>query len=711
MILWKSGSPEKMGSTKKAMLLTMKLSTIVLLAISLQASAYGFSQKVTLAVKNAPLQKVFKEINKQTGYQFFFKDNLLNQAGKVDLNVRNMPLEEVLHICFQHLPITYTIIDQTIVLKERESAPVFQKVAPPAIIKGRVTDTTGRPLSGASVSIKGTKTGVSTDQDGYFSIEADMNQTLVISYIGFNESLYTIGSTSAFIEINLIQQQAELTRVAVVLTGYQQLPKERSAGSYASVTNEAIKNKSVSMNVIDRLEGLVPGLSVNYGQGNEKFLIRGLTSINSNRSPLIVVDGVPMYDGNTLTTLVNPEDVESVNVLRDATAASIWGAAAANGVVVITTKKGPQGSTPRKMQVGYSGFVSLRGQPDMDYYNLMNSAQLVQAGREVFDIAAYPWAVVTTSSSANSRPVVAPHEQAMYDQARGIISAAAAQNRFDSLGRLTNSAQVQNLLFQSSMLTNHNINFKGGSNVYGYYGSVGYTRDESYNKNNTDRYQLNFRQDFSVSKAVHLDLTTNIAFENSERQLLTDFPGTANTLLPYAMLSDNAGNPLSMAYLQRHDPFRATSEAQSGINLDYIPLREPGFTRNATNRFNARINAGLSVKLFKGLTYEGRAQYQRQASEGYDYYDQNSYRVRNERVFFTQAPITPTANPTYYLPVSGGHYLTNNTTQYAWTVRNQFVYDNTFREKHQLTALAGTELRNDFTKGLGTFKEAMIFRL
>ena len=653
----------RLSPTFTKTLLIMKLTVFILLATFMQLSAEGVAQNVSLSFKNVPLQKVFREINRQTGFEFFYKDNLLNSAGKMNIDVKNVPLEQALKLCFTNLPITYTIIDQTIVLKEKEATPVFENDPPPAILKGRVTDSTGRPLAGASVSVKGTKAGVFTDQDGYFTIEGDLNQVLVISYIGFNQSLYPIGSTSAYIEIILIQKQAELTQVAVVLTGYQQLPKERSAGSYATVTNEAIKNKSVSMNVIDRLEGLVPGLSVNYGQGNEKFLIRGVTSINSNRSPLIVVDGVPMYDGNTLTTLVNPEDVESVNVLRDATAASIWGAAAANGVVVITTKKGPQGNTPRKMQVGYSGFVSMRGQPDMDYYNLMNSTQLVNAGREVFDIAAYPWAVVTTSSSANSRPVVAPHEQAMYDQARGIISSSAADARFDSLGRLNNGSQVQALLFQPSLLTNHNINFKGGSNVYGYYGSVGYTRDESHTKNNINRYQLNFRQDFSVSKAVHLDLTTNLAFENSERQLLTDFPGTANTLLPYAMLSGNSGNPLSMAYLQRHDPFRATSELQSRINLDYIPLLEPGFTKNAASRFNARINAGLSIKLFKGLTYEGRAQYQRQSGDEYDYYDQNSYRVRNERVFFAQAPISPTANPTYYLPVSGGHYLTNNTNQ------------------------------------------------
>lgn len=710
MILWESGTPILPRRTNKAMLLFMKLSTVFLLAISLQVSASGYSQKVTLSMKNASLQQIFKEINKQTGYEFFFKDELLNKAGKLDINVKNMSLEQALDICFLKLPITYTVVDQAIVVKEKIVPAQTVASTPPPTIRGRVVDSTGKPLAGASVGVRGTKLAVSTDQNGNFSIEAGTNQTLVVTYVGFKDGQYPVKNGVDFMEIVLIQSQTEMSNIAVIITGYQQLPKERSAGSFSSVTNEAIKNKSISMNVIDRLEGLVPGLSVNYGRGNEKFLIRGLTSVNANKSPLIVVDGVPIYDGSTLTSLVNPEDVESVNVLRDATAASIWGAAAANGVVVITTKRGPQSSTPRKMQVGYSGFVSFRGQPDNAYYNLMNSSQLVNAGRQIFDIAAYPWAVVSTSSSSNSRPVVAPHEQALYDQARGIISSSTAQGRLDSLGQLNNGSQVQGLLYQPAMLSNHNVNFKGGSSIYGYYGSIGYTRDEAHNKSNLNRYQLNLRQDFTISKSVRFDLTTNVAFENSDRLLLNDFPGAANTILPYAMLSDNAGKPLSMAYLQRHDPFRATSETQSRINLDYVPLSEPGYTQNSASKFNARINAGLSIKLFKGLTYEGRAQYQRQASEGYDYYNQNSYRVRNERVFFTQAPIAPATNPTYFLPTTGGHYLTNNNTQYAWTVRNQFVYDHLIAKKHQFTALAGTEIRADFAKGLGTFKRGYDFQ-
>ena len=702
--------PKRNGKTTQTLLI-MKLFTILMLAFCIQVSANGFSQTVTLKMKNAGLQQVFKEINRQTGFEFFFRDDLLKKAGNIDIDLKQVSLEAALKSCFERLPLSFSIVDRTILVKEKPLAVTTTLEAPAATpIRGRVTDASGQPLSGATITVKNGGKTVATDANGNFSIDAEVGQTLVISFVGYTATEIVVRQGMPALRISLSATVSELNAVALVSTGYQQLPRERSAGSFATVANEAFRSKSISMNLIDRLEGLVPGLAVGYGRNSDKFLLRGLTSVNADRSPLFVVDGVPIYDLNTLTSLVNPEDVENVNVLRDATAASIWGAAAANGVVVITTKKGRMSTSPRKVQVNYNGFASFRGRPDMDYFNLMSSGQLVAAGRQIFDPVAYPWATVTTASSANNLPVVTPHEQILYDLSRNQIGSALADQRLDSLSRLSNGSQVNDFLYQNSMLTNHSLNFNGGSDFHSYYGSVAYTKDQGFNRNNLDRYQVNLRQDFTLSKSVRFDLTANMAYENSQKFLLTDFPGTASTVLPYAMLADGAGNPMSMSYLLRHDPFRAISETQSRIGLDYKPLLEPGYTKNNTTNISARLNAGLSVKLWKGLSYEGRAQYQRGALESYEYYDQNSYRVRNERVFFTQAPATAGANPTYFLPTTGGHYQTNNVTQQAWTIRNQLAYDNTFGKKHQLTALAGTETRMNFAKTLGTFKRGYDFQ-
>lgn len=702
--------PNTKGRTNQTLRI-MKLFISLMLVFCLQAGANGFSQTVTLTLKNAGLEQVFKEINRQTGYEFFYKDELLKKAGRMDIEWRRMPIDQALAACFEKLPLSYSIIDRTIVVREK-TAPVTPSPGQPAAdpVRGRVTDAEGKPLVGATVSVKNGRASTMTDADGAFSLEAEPGQTLVVSFVGYTATEVAIRQGMPPLRIVLSATVSELNAVALVSTGYQQLPRERSAGSFATVAGESFRSKSISMNLIDRLEGLVPGLAVGYGRSSDRFLFRGLTSVNADRSPLFVVDGVPIYDLNALTTLVNPEDVETVNVLRDATAASIWGAAAANGVVVVTTKKGKMSSTPRKVQVNYTGFASLRGSPDRDYYNLMSSGQLVAGGRQIFDVVAYPWATVTTASSSNNLPVVAPHEQVLYDLSRNLITGSLADQRLDSLSRLDNSGGVTDLLYRNSMLSNHSLNVNGGSAFHSYYGSLSYTSDQGYNRSSLDRYQVNLRQDFTLSKSVRFDITANMAYEQGSRFLLPDFPGTVSTLLPYAMLSDAGGKPLSMAYLLRHDPFRALSETQSRIDLDYVPLLENAYTRNRATQMSARLNAGLSVRLAKGLSYEGRAQYQRGAVDNYEYYSQNSYRVRNERVFFTQPPAAAGALPTYFLPTTGGHYLTQNQTLLAWTVRNQLAYENSFRKLHQLSALAGTEARMNLFSTLGTFKRGYDFQ-
>ncbi|MEI2739390.1 MAG: hypothetical protein V9F01_11435 [Chitinophagaceae bacterium] len=170
----------------------------------------------------------------------------------------------------------------------------------------------------------------------------------------------------------------------------------------------------------------------------------------------------------------------------------------------------------------------------------------------------------------------------------------------DSLSWLDNRSQNNLYLRQSSLLTNHSISLNGGNEFHAYYGSLAYTNDRSVNKTNLNRYQMNMKQDFSFSKAVKFDLTTNVSYEQSQDFILTDLPVNAN--LPYVMYADENGRHLSMAYLLRHDPFRSNSEALSGISLDYIPLDEPGRTKNNNTTFATRINAGLTIKLLKGLT-------------------------------------------------------------------------------------------------------------
>lgn len=698
------------SSCRAQNLLKMKMTFIFLFFAFMQVAALGYSQQVSLNFKNARLQQVFTEINRQTGFQFFYRDGLLEKAGKVSLDFKNTDLTDVLEHCFKNLPITFSVVEKTIVVKEivKTISPEKAKESLVAeIVRGRVTDTSGTPLQGATVTVKETNKIAITDRDGIFTIDAVSGQTLVVSFIGYGSLTYTIGSSPQIL-IQLTAQSQNLKSVALLYSGYQAVQKERSAGSYSTVNNDDIKDKTFSMNVVDRLEGLVPGLAVNYGSGNEKFLIRGVSTIQASRAPLIVVDGVPISDYASVATLVGPQDVESITVLRDATAASIWGSAAANGVIVIETKKGKMSSQPQKTRVQFNSFASFRGRTDFDYFNMMSTGQFLNSSREIFSSTNYPWATVTNTIGAI--PIIPPHERIQYDLSRGLINAATADARFDSLSRYNNSGQIREYLMQPSMLVNNNLSFDGGSKFHSFYGSFAYTLDKNDTKTDLNRYQFNLRQNFNFTPGIKLDLVTNLAYEKTKLFLLSDLPGTNSNYLPYAMFADEAGNPLSQAYLKRQEEYGATSQALSLINLDYVPLSEPSRTLNDRVNFSARINAGLTIKLARGLNYEGRAQYQQSAVDAYEYYDQNAYRVRNERVFFTKAPATPGGSPTYYLPNTGGHFITQNNAAVAWTVRNQLSFDRVFAQKHQFTAIAGTEIRSNLNKGLQNYRRGYDFQ-
>lgn len=258
-------------------LLKMKFTAVMLLAAFLQVSAHTYSQQVTLNLKNATLQKVFTEINRQTGFQFFYKDELLNKAGKVNIDISNINLRDALEICFKNLPIGFSVVERTIVVKEKQTNSPTTKTLQQVVntISGRVTDTLGVPLEGATITVKETNKMAVTNKDGKFSIDADPGQTIVVSFVGYGTATYKLGTNKQY-NIQLVPQSQNLKSIALVYTGYQALTKERSTGSFSTVNNEDINKKSLSMNVVDRLEGLVPGLSVNYGASNEKFLIRGL---------------------------------------------------------------------------------------------------------------------------------------------------------------------------------------------------------------------------------------------------------------------------------------------------------------------------------------------------------------------------------------------------------------------------------------------------
>jgi len=666
-------------------LLVLKLTVILLTVAMLHVSAKGISQTVSFSGSDVPLEKVFDAVKTQTGFVFFYDVDILKKSAPVTLNVKNVPLEDFLRLAFAKTPLKYSIQNHAIIVTLRD---IDTEIPPDNItISGRIVDVDGNPLAGATLAVKTESgmTSVMSDADGKFSMTTKPGTVIIVSYVGYKTYTFKATQQTRNISISLSHSTDNMNEVSVT-TGFQTIAKERSTGAFSRVEGEEIQQKSVSINVIDRLEGLVPGLAVNNGQGADKFLIRGVNSVNANRAPLYVLDGVPIAYGD-VSTLVNPNDVESIQVLRDAMATSIWGSQAANGVIVITTKKG---KAQGHIKVQYNGFISFKGLPDYSYQKMMSPKQFITAAQEVFDPSTFPYSYVTTISPNYELPVVFPHEQVLYDLSNGIISQGVANARLDSLASLNNRSQIEHNLMQPAMLSNHSVSFSGGSPFYSFYGSLNYTNTKNIDRSDINNYMVDFKQIFSFTPGIKLDITTNLSQQSTTLFIVPDLP-TLNTYLPYAMFSDAKGNPLSQSYLQLYSGYQQTAEQQSGINLDYVPLKESAFAPNSNSTLSARLNAGLTIKLWRSLTFEGRYQYQSAANDGYTYYDQNSYLTRREVVNFTEP------GPVYNLPNQGGDYLTSGGTNTAWYVRNQLNYNEAWKD-NELTMLLGTDVRDNTIK-------------
>ncbi|MBS0031180.1 TonB-dependent receptor [Chitinophaga sp. 22321] len=362
----------------------MKLTVFLLLIACLQVSAAAYAQRITLSEKQVSLEHVFKKIEKQSGYLFWFENATMQQTGKVNIQVKDATLQQVLELCFKDQPLTYSLMDNIVV--------VSTKIAPfnPLTllqIKGKVTDEKGAALPGAIVKIKGSALATATDANGFFEFrEAGNNVVLVVSFVGFftQEIPYT---GQADFTVTLREKPTGLDEVVVV--GYGQVAKKDLTGSVATIKSEAFENVPI-LSIDQMLQGKAPGMQVTSVSGQPgdgtSIRIRGGNSLNATNEPLYVVDGIIAASDEFNLNLLNPEDIASIDVLKDASSTAIYGARGSNGVILITTKKGKQGRDRVSVNVN-TGFQELPKFIEMmngpEYAQLVND-QLASQGKAPF---------------------------------------------------------------------------------------------------------------------------------------------------------------------------------------------------------------------------------------------------------------------------------------------------------------------------------------
>ena len=335
----------------------MKLTALLCLVTGLHVAAEGHAQPLNLSLHNATVERAIKEIEHQSGYTFWYNSELLDRSARINVRMEGVTLEDALKKCLENQPLGYTIVDSTIVLSP---APL-----PPAQIKGRVTNATGDPVAGASVVIKGTKHGVTTNVNGEFTIEASRENTLVFSNVGYETQEVKVGDQKLIL-VTLADAKKNL--VDLVVVGYGKQSRKALTSSISSVTNEEM-NKGAITDVGQLLQGKVPGLNITAdGDPNQPsaVILRGASTLNSSQTPFYVIDGVPGAD----ISLIAPADIVTIDVLKDAAATAIYGNRASNGVIMVTTRRGK----PGQMQVAYNGYAGL--EKVSSQLKVMDAAQL-----------------------------------------------------------------------------------------------------------------------------------------------------------------------------------------------------------------------------------------------------------------------------------------------------------------------------------------------
>lgn len=555
-------------------------------------------------------------------------------------------------------------------------------------LRGRVISSEDQlPLPGASIRVNGTNKGAIANEEGRFLLFLDPKDSLLtISFIGFETlELGLSGRTADPMEISLQPTLTFLGAVEILSTGYEEIPRERATGSFAFLDQELV-DRRVSTNMLDRLQDITPGLVFNRAAAaNDPISIRGRGTIYANTMPLIIVDNFP-YDGPIEN--INPNDVESVTVLKDAAAASIWGARAGNGVIVITTKKGKRN---QPMTVAFNSNVIFTEAPDLFYEPRMSSAEMIEVERMLFSRGVY-----NSAERSNNKTALSPGVETLIALRDGKISNEEAERQLQAYSNQDSRSQLQQYYYRPSRSQQYSLSLRGGGERSAYSISTGYDHSlSSVVGNQNSRITLNAQNQWLLAKDK-LEFNLGLYVAESQVEEGTQVP----TLYPYELLADAQGNPLPVTrtYSRR---FVESEQVQNLLDWKSYPLSELGEWGGVNKRTDLRWTGGLSYQLLPGLKVSVSHQYWLNLNRGRN--------LRNQELFFVRDLINQytemgeSGEVVRNVPIGDILDVQQGESQ-SHNFRAQVNYSKEFSQGTQLTILGGFE-----AKDLGTLTNATRF--
>ncbi|MCD0488613.1 SusC/RagA family TonB-linked outer membrane protein [Pedobacter sp. MC2016-14] len=678
----------------------MRLTTIIILASLLQVSAVTFGQKITIDQKNVPLTSLFKEIRKQSGYNFYYDGSIIKPGILGSVIVSDASIEEALKSMLADLPFKYEIKDRTVLITKKEDPSFltnFMNRLSEIDISGKIVDAeTGNPLPGATVRIKGTRNFANTQTNGEFNLDnVKENAILVISYIGYKTKEVPVSANPGVIRLEA--DLATLDEVGVTVnTGYQRISPQQVTGAISQIGTKAFESR-ISTDLLSGLQNRLPGLLINNDiqfQGNNLFQIRGISTMTGNPKPLIVLDGYPT---DLSLNDINPNEIENATILRDAATAAIYGVRASNGVIIIDRKKGVAGDA----RIAFRSTLSLR--PHDNYskfrYEKDGSIQL-----NYFRSRGYGTSLpgYITSEETGAQPYLTGYSSdaavnLLIDQSLGRITAAQAEQGYADLASYNNAEDYEKYFLRNAVTQQYNLNVSGGSNKALYYITGNYLGNKLNQQNNDNRkVQLSSRFNLTLSKRLSVELLTDYNETIANSAPIPDI----SKIYADERFADANGNPLPIVAGSSRAGSRLTAATllKGFVDQRMYPLTEMNEVNTRQRIADYRVSANFKYNIGKGLDLSFGGVYESSTTQQRRIGTENSSMTRTIFNRFIQPVTTTNALLTYNLP-RGGYLQEQESLLRSYTTRAQLNYNKQISSDHSINAILGAEVRKGVTEG------------
>ncbi|WP_222867683.1 SusC/RagA family TonB-linked outer membrane protein [Sphingobacterium phlebotomi] len=704
----------------------MKTTLFLIFVIVTAVQANSLAQRVSLSAPHMKMEDFFAEISRQTKHRFFYSSEVARTVGDVQVDLHDASLEDALKSVLDPAKFEFKVIAGTVTinLKDENTKTKETKVGK---LQNRVTGTVrsrdGDPLIGASVSVRGTTIGVQTDVNGAFSIVAGADAVLEVRYIGYQVREIAVDNQQA-VTIVLDADERALESVEVVATGYQHLDRKLFTGATSRIDAKDAERPGVP-DISRMLEGQAAGVSVQNVSGTfgaaPKIRVRGATSLSGDNKPLWVIDGIILEDmvnisnealstGDANTLLgssvagLNPNDIESLTILKDAAATAMYGARAMNGVIVVTTKRGV--NTEGRANVNYSGTFTTYLKPNYNQFDIMNSAEQMSVLLELENKGFLSHAAVSNNRAGG---IFTKMYDLMYVYDEDTDSFALKNTPADRLNFLERYTKANtdwfDILFNNSLLQEHSISISTGTDKAQTYISTSYTGDNGQTMgDNVKRFTGNIRQNVRFNDKLSAEMLINGSIRDQRA------PGTLTRQSDpvYGSYSrDFDINPYSYALNTSRliTPYDENGDLEY-FNRNYAPfniINELETNYLTLKMIDLKIQGGIRYKILDELTYSVDGAYRYALSQRNHHALDNSnmagaFRanpnaiVNDDNIFLYKDPYFPNEPAVVVLP-EGGFYNTTINDIKNYYFRQNLEYNATFADIHSVNLFGSMEVR------------------